>query len=102
MGKKQNSRGKAWRRHKDYSKAKRKKDIDYSIHAGSIHFHPWYNNLHQYSDNKIHCSCPICRNKSKNTGAAAMYNGANNPTIMDLRRQLSMNDDYLEYFDDID
>lgn len=102
MGKKQNSRGKAWRRHKDYSKAKRKKDIDYNIHAGSYYFHPWYDNLHQYSDNKIHCSCPICRNKSKNTGAAAMYNGVSNPTMMDLRRQLSMNDDYLEYFDDID
>ena len=102
MGKKQNSRGKAWRRHKDYSKAKRKKDIDYSIHAGSIHFHPWYNNLHQYSDNKIHCSCPMCRDKSKNKGAAAMYSGTSNPTMMDLRRQLSMNDDYLEYFDDID
>ena len=102
MGKKQNSRGKAWRRHKDYSKAKRKKDIDYSINAGSIYFHPWYNNLHQYSDNKIHCSCPMCRDKSKNKGAAAMYSGTSNPTMMDLRRQLSMNDDYLEYFDDID
>lgn len=21
----------------------------------------WYNNLHQYSKNKIHCSCPLCR-----------------------------------------
>ena len=102
MGKKQNERGKAWRRHKDYSKAKRKKDIDYSINAGKTYFHPWYNNLHQYSENKIHCSCPMCRNKSKNSGAAAMYNGASNPTMMDLRRQLSMNDDYLEYFDDID
>ncbi len=103
MGKKQNSRGKAWRRHKDYSKAKRKKDIDYSINAGSIYFHPWYNNLHQYSDNKIHCSCPMCRDKSKNKGAAAMYSGTSNPTMMDLRRRrLSMDDDYLEYFDDID
>ena len=95
--KQQNSRGKAWRRHKDYSKAKRKKDID-----SEIHFHPWYDNLHQYSDNKIHCSCPLCRDKSKNKGAAAMYSGVNNPTMMDWRRQLSMNEDYLEYFDDID
>ena len=102
MSKRQNERGKAWRRHKDYSKAKRKKDIDYSINAGKTYFHPWYDNLHQYSENKIHCSCPMCRNKSKNSGAAAMYNGTSNPTMMDLLRQLSMNDDYLEYFDDID
>ena len=103
--KKQNSRGKAWRRHKDYSKAKRKKDIDYSIHAGSIHFHPWYNNLHQYSDNKIHCSCPMCSAKTRNKGHRRKkknYAPSINYTIMDLRRQLSMNQDYLEYFDDID
>ena len=98
--KKQNSRGKAWRRHKNYSKAKRKRDIDlqYPYHAN----YPRYNNLHQYSDNKIHCSCPMCRIKSKNKGAAALFNGSFNPSMMDWRRQLSMDDDYLEYFDDID
>ena len=25
----------------------------------------YYNNLHQYSKNKIHCSCPLCAAKSK-------------------------------------
>lgn len=23
----------------------------------------YYDNLHQYSKNKIHCSCPLCRQK---------------------------------------
>ena len=30
--------------------------------------HPLYDNLHQFSDNKIHCSCPICSRKTKNKG----------------------------------
>lgn len=100
MSKNQNSRGKAWRRHKDYSKAKRKRELDKSYALSP----EWvcYNNLHQYSKNKIHCSCPMCRCKSKNKGAAALYHGSYNPTMMDMRRQLSMTDDYLEYFDDID
>lgn len=90
------NRSKAWRRHKNYSKAKRKRSIDLSRYprwndAEGIHIYPYYNNLHQYSDNKIHCSCPMCRSKSKDS-----------PTLMDMRRQLSMDDDYLEYFDDID
>ena len=103
MSKKQNSRGKAWRRYKNYSKAKRKRDIDYSLNAGHTWFCPWYNNLHQYSDNKIHCSCPMCSTKTKNKGARHPFYGSTyNPTMMDARRQLSMDDDYLEYFDDID
>ena len=27
----------------------------------------YYNNLHQYSKNKIHCSCPLCRGESFKT-----------------------------------
>ena len=28
-----------------------------------------YDNLHQYSKNKIHCSCPDCRGKDSSLGA---------------------------------
>ena len=28
----------------------------------------YYDNLHQYSKNKIHCSCPICSIKTRNKG----------------------------------
>ena len=52
-------RTKAERRHKDFSKAIRKKNIC-EKHYGF----PWYDNLHQYSKNKIHCSCPLCASKT--------------------------------------
>ena len=29
---------------------------------------PYYDNLHQYSKNKIHCSCPMCASKTKTDG----------------------------------
>lgn len=28
----------------------------------------YYDNLHQYSHNKIHCSCPMCRKKELGLG----------------------------------
>jgi hypothetical protein len=37
--------------------------------------HDWYNNLHQYSKNKIHCSCSMCSAKSKNKGKRRMKRG---------------------------
>lgn len=46
------------RRKKDYNKALRKKRI-----VEEYYNWPWYDNLHQYSKNKIHCSCKICRGK---------------------------------------
>ena len=49
-------RSRAYRRHKDYSKAIRKRNISDAIYRplGDKHY---FNNLHQYSKNKIHCSC---------------------------------------------
>ena len=26
----------------------------------------YYDNLHQFADNKIHCSCPLCASKTNN------------------------------------
>lgn len=46
----------AERRKNDYSKAIRKKNIAEHNYGFS-----YYDNLHQYSKNKIHCSCPLCR-----------------------------------------
>lgn len=48
-------RTKAERRHKDFSKALRKKKI-----CEEQYGFEYYDNLHQYSKNKIHCSCPLC------------------------------------------
>lgn len=48
------------RRKTDYKKAKRKARIDLDRSCDNL---PYYNNLHQYSKNKIHCSCCLCRGK---------------------------------------
>ena len=48
------------RRKIDYKKAKRKAKIDIARSCDGL---PLYDNLHQYSKNKIHCSCQLCRGK---------------------------------------
>ena len=48
------------RRKIDYKKAKRKARIDIARSCDGL---PLYDNLHQYSKNKIHCSCRLCRGK---------------------------------------
>ena len=51
-------------------KALRKRRIDrevYSYWYGDRDY-GFYNNLHQYSKNKIHCSCSMCSAKTKNKG----------------------------------
>ena len=45
-------------------KALRKRRIDNDIYGFLNREHGYYNNLHQYSKNKIHCSCPMCSAKS--------------------------------------
>lgn len=50
------------RRKTDYNHAIRKRNIARNYILGEEY--PWYNNLHQYSKNKVHCSCPLCRAKS--------------------------------------
>lgn len=56
-------RTKAERRKNDYNKAIRKKNI-------AEHHYGWayYDNVHQYSKNKIHCSCPLCSSKTSKYG----------------------------------
>ena len=46
-------------------KALRKRRIDRQT-QGHCSTTPYYDNLHQYSKNKVHCSCPLCSRKSKN------------------------------------
>ena len=52
----------AERRKNSFYKAKRKQNI--SRHNYGF---DWYDNLHQYADNKIHCSCPLCAAKTAKT-----------------------------------
>ena len=113
-------RGRAWRRYKNYTKAKRKREIDlndrirwdYSIYNNPIkpgyyssNYKPkygMYDNLHQYSKNKIHCSCPMCSAKTRNKGHRRKrknYASAINYCRMDMRRQMAMTADELEYYE---
>lgn len=48
------------RRKIDYKKARRKARIYLARSCDGL---PLYDNLHQYSKNKIHCSCRLCRGK---------------------------------------
>ena len=85
-------RGRAVRRKNDIKKAIRKRNIDINCCYGAEH--PMYDNLHQYSDNKVHCSCPMCSEKTRNKGrrTAKNYNRAVNYKPNDLRIQMSMDD----------
>ena len=53
-------RTRAERRHNNVRKAERKKRI-----AREIYKWDYYDNLHQYSKNKIHCSCYLCSCKTR-------------------------------------
>lgn len=53
------------RRKKDYTKAIRKQRIDRTVISTDV---PLYDNLHQYSKNKIHCSCPRCAFNPRHNG----------------------------------
>ena len=91
------TRGRAWRRYKNYTKAKRKRDIDAAVYGYGTHWYPWYNNLHQYSKNKIHCSCPMCRAKTKRND---YYIVGHSYTMADLRKLMRMIDDEKNYYSD--
>ena len=59
-------RDRAWKRKTSIKKARRKKRITGEVYQHGKDY-PWYNNLHQQSKNKIHCSCPLCRRESFRT-----------------------------------
>ena len=91
----------AERRHNDWRKAIRKRNIDHDT-QGSIG-HDWYDNLHQYSKNKIRCSCGICKrfNKTNNKGhrryISRNYAPSKNWSIADEKRITEMKDQELDF-----
>ena len=56
-------RDRAWNRKTSIKKALRKKRITEEVYSMCKEF-PWYDNLNQYSKNKVHCSCPMCRGEN--------------------------------------
>lgn len=75
-------------RYNSRKKALRKQRIDRAIYSyldrgNFAREHGYYDNLHQYSKNKIHCSCPLCSakvTKYKGRGIRSNY------TISDQRK----------------
>ena len=45
----------------------------------------YYDNLHQYSKNKIHCSCPDCSGKTSRDG----YTNSDKKKLLNLEEQLN-------------
>ena len=72
------------KRKADFTKAIRKQKI-----CKTMYGFDWYDNLHQYSKNKIHCSCGMCRFRS-------VWNPNNKP-MADMRRIDSMTTQLNEY-----
>lgn len=74
----------AERRHTDFRKAIRKKKITKTWNDG----HDYYSNLHQYSKNKIHCSCPMCsiKTNNKNRSGARGWEKSKNWSTKDKKR----------------
>ena len=88
-------RSRAYNRDISYRKAIRKRRLD-----RECSHYPYYTNLHQYSKNKIHCSCPMCSRKTKNKGRKRLKPGNYDKSISyklpDLKTQLSMDDQVYE------
>ena len=92
------SRTRAYNRDVSKRKALRKKRLAEEVYYNGKEW-PYYNNLHQYSKNKIHCSCPICSPKTRNKGRRDRknYMRSLNYKASELKRQISMDDEELEY-----
>ena len=94
------SRSRAYNRDVSRRKALRKKRIAEEVYYNGKEY-PYYNNLHQYSKNKIHCSADGY--KTRNKGSRRWKRPCNwscslNYKASDLRRQVSMDYEENEFF----
>ena len=81
-------------------KALRKRRISRYDYYYRVEEKDYYDNLHQYSKNKIHCSCPACQTKTRNKGHRRYrkggYHRAINYKRQDLIRMIEMDQDIAE------
>ncbi len=93
----------AEKRHNDWIKAIRKRNIDRQYQNGSVYDRDYYDNLHEYSKNKIHCSCGMCarwnktNNKGKHRAISGNYAPSKNWSPNDQRKRESMDSQLEEY-----
>lgn len=89
----------AYNRDVSRRKALRKRKMVRDFYGSNCEY---YNNLHQYSKNKIHCSCMMCSSKTRNKGKRRSKSGNYAPSInykiSDLRRLDSMDSDERDCF----
>lgn len=88
-------------RRRSIVKALRKRRLDKNIYSYLYEEHPYYDNLHQYSKNKIHCSCPMCSSKTRNKGSSK-HRGMSpsiNYKISDIRKLQRMDFSEIEAMD---
>lgn len=90
-------RTRAYRRYKNLTKALRKKKLSDKWLLRETWSRSYYPNLNQYSKNKIHCSCPLCRAKTNNKGRTGSWAPNYNPKISDIRKNEAMDFSYDEY-----
>lgn len=90
----------AERRKRNWNKAIRKRRIAREVYP-CLPGEDWeyYDNLHQYSKNKIHCSCGLCGAKTKNKSPSRRKISHNyapnyNPSIKDRKTNERL--DYIE------
>ena len=88
-------RNTAEKRHNDWKKALRKRRIDREI-TSPVFNTDLYDNLHQYSKNKIHCSCWMCRSKTNPKRGQGCGPGMN-WSESDLRKLESMKEQIQEF-----
>ena len=92
-------RNRAEKRHNDWKKAIRKRRIVKEVYCWNDE---WYDNLHQYSKNKVHCSCGICSRyrKTNNHGRRRKIDGnyapSKNWSVQDEKRIEEMDDQILD------
>ena len=90
----------AYNREVSMRKARRKKRIAKEIWVCGWSGGNYYDNLHQYSKNKIHCSCSMCsaktRNKGKRRYKKGNYDLSLNYKHSDMLKVLAMEDRLLE------
>ena len=90
----------AYNRDVSIRKALRKRRLAREIYRWNPEWE-YYDNLHQFSTNKIHCSCPYCSTKTRNKGhrryKAGNYNRNLNYKASKLRRLLAMDEEEMEY-----
>ena len=79
-------------------KARRKRRIDTQVKWSWGDPKPWYDNLHQYSKNKIHSArhSHRTRNKGSRRTKYGNYDRAIHYTAADMRKVLSMDEDLRE------